>query len=110
MNDAVEMTDAEIAADALANAKRGDAECQCYVAIGLTEGSDAFPQNTRAALTWFRRAAAQLYPQALYNLGAIYQYGEGVPVDPVRAERLYTLAAMQGHPEALEALGWSGSS
>ena len=109
MNGAGEMTEAEIAAEALANAKRGDAECQCYVAIGLTEGSDGFPQNKRAALYWFRRAATQLYPQALYNLGGICEYGEGVPVDPVRAELLYTLAAMQGHPEALEALNWWGS-
>ena len=106
----IEWNDAQIAAEALTNAKRGDAESQCYVAVGLTHGSDSFPQNKREALTWLRRAAAQLNPQALYNLGYLYEYGDGVPADPVEAERLYRLAAAQGHPEAREALGLSRRS
>ena len=39
----------------------------------------------------------------LYNLGYLYQFGEGVPMDPVKAERLYKLAATLGHREALDA-------
>ena len=103
MNDA--SNDVQIAATALADAKRGDASSQRYVAIGLTYGSDGFEKDEGKALDWFRRAARQGDAQALYNLGWLYEFGEGVPVDPVRAERLYTLAAMRGHPEALEALG-----
>lgn len=100
------MGDAEIAAAALADARRGDADSQCYVAIGLTYGSDGFEKNeaAAAALRWFRQAAAQGNRQALCNLGFLYQFGIGVPADPVEAERLYRRAATRGHPEALEAL------
>ena len=56
------------------------------------------------------RTAAQGDPQALYNLGHLHAFGDGVAADPVEAERLYRLAAARGHPEALEAQGGSGSS
>ena len=106
MNVEREWADPEFAAETLAKAKRGDASSQRSVAIGLTDGSDGFEKDEGGALEWFRRAARQGDAQALYNLGWLYEYGEGGPADSVEAERLYRLAAMQGHPEAREALGW----
>ena len=62
-------------------------------------------RGVRAALRWFRLAAEQGDADALYNLAFMYDNGEGVPADPVEAERLYTLAAAQGHVDALSEIG-----
>ena len=90
-----------IAAVARVDAERGDADAQCYLAINYTYGWEGFEQNERSALHWFRLAAAQGHPDALYNLGFLHDVGDGVSQDPVEAQRLYTLAAAQGHVEAL---------
>ena len=103
MDDAHDME--SIAAEARADAERGDAEAAWFLAVSLTYGDEGFRQDEREALKWLRRAAARGHPQALYHLGWRYESGEGVPHDPAEAERLYALAAAQDHPGALEALG-----
>ena len=98
------MNDEEIAEVALAEAHRGDADAQCYIAIGLSYGWNGFERNEREALAWFRRAAEQGHREALYTLGSRHDVGDGVPQNPSEAQRLYALAAAQGHVEALTAL------
>jgi TPR repeat protein len=44
-------------------------------------------------------------PAAQYNLGILYENGEGVPQDYFEAVHLYGLAARQGHPDAQLNLG-----
>jgi len=46
-------------------------------------------QSYDKAVKWYRLAAAQGLPDALYNLGMCYEYGEGVPEDDHEALRLY---------------------
>ena len=43
---------------------------------------------------------------AQFNLGLMYDKGEGVPQDDAEAVRWYRLAAEQGHAEAQANLGW----
>ena len=88
-----------------AAAEQGDAEAQCNIAVKYLHGWGGLSQNVRAALRWFRCAAEQGDGDALYNLGVLYHTGEGVPPDSVEAERLYTLAAVQGHEAAMRELG-----
>ncbi|HPY40369.1 MAG TPA: tetratricopeptide repeat protein, partial [Thiolinea sp.] len=73
---------------------------QFKTAISLIEG-----QNTKAdfstGLKWLKLAAAQQYPQALYQLGFYYEYGiDEVQRDYFKAVELYEKAAKQGHLES----------
>jgi len=56
------------------------------------------------AVSWFRKAAEQGYPNAQYNLGVRYQEGKGVPKDEAQAKEWFRKAAAQGNPDAQKAL------
>ncbi len=58
------------------------------------------------ALYWYRKAAAQGYANAQYNLGGMYFNGFGVPQDYAKAVYWYRKAAVQGFAEAQTSLGW----
>ena len=103
MND--EISDAEIAAMAVADAHRGDVDAQASLSINYTHGWEGFDEDPLLALHWLRRAAAQKHPDAQFNLAFLHDVGgAGVHRDLVEAQRLYALAAAQGHVEALTAL------
>src|SRR5262245_29160374 len=60
--------------------------------------------NAVAALQQYRMAAAQGDPAGLDGLGALFERGSGVPVDPAKAYALFHLAASrQGASPALVA-------
>jgi TPR repeat protein len=52
------------------------------------------------AVIWWRKAADQGDMDAQYELGVLYQKGEGVPKDLVLAYMWENLAAAQGEEEA----------
>ena len=54
---------------------------------------------------YYRLAADQGLAQAQYNLGVMYEKGEGVPQDYAQAVKFYRLAAAQGHAWAQYNLG-----
>ena len=95
-------TDAEIAAKAVIDGAQGDANAQAYPGRNYTHGWEGFPCDPKRALHWFRLAAAQEQPSALFNLAWLYDAGEGVARDPAQAERLYARAAAAGHAGAIE--------
>jgi len=45
---------------------------------------------------WFSAAAAQRNSAGMYNLGLIYEMGQGMKAEPFRAYMWYALAAEQG--------------
>ena len=49
-------------------------------------------------MKWYTLAAEQGEASAQYNLGFMYNNGEGVPQDDKTAVKWYTLAAEQGKP------------
>ena len=55
------------------------------------------------ALEWYTKAAEQGDATAQYNLGACYEYGEGVEQDMEKAVELYRKAAEQGDADAVAA-------
>jgi hypothetical protein len=56
------------------------------------------------ALNWFQRAADQGDKCAQFELGQMYENGEGVPKDINQAITLYKKADDQGLPDASDAL------
>lgn len=64
-----------------------------------------YPQNPAArdpdgAVPWLRAAAEQDHPMALYLLGQLYFYGQGVDADADIGWRLFTRSAELGYPPA----------
>jgi TPR repeat protein len=55
-------------------------------------------------LHYFQLAAAQGNALGEYNLGFMYDYGEGVPQDYATAVHYYRLAAAQGDADAAAAV------
>ena len=63
------------------------------------------PQDYKTAVQWFRRAAEQGHAMAQFNLGLMYDKGEGVPQDYKTAAQWYRRAAEQGNAMAQFNLG-----
>ena len=57
------------------------------------------------ALGWFREAAAKEDPVAIYKLGVMYEYGEGVAQDHDTAFKYFKTAAEKDHIDAWINLG-----
>ena len=79
------------------------------VAAGQTfdEAVAAYDRGDYAtAVRGFLVHAEQGYATAQYNLGCMYDFGEGVPEDDAEAVRWYRKAAGQGHAGAQHNLGF----
>ena len=66
------------------------------------------PERDADALAWIRRAAEQEYAHAQFSLGLAYDmgfFGLG-PLEFEQAKPWYFRAAMQGHPDAMEAVAY----
>ncbi len=63
-------------------------------------------QQYDKALLFCTQAAEQGDTKALFNLGIMYDYAQGVPQDFEHAVDLYTKAAKQGHGSAQSHLGF----
>jgi len=61
-----------------------------------------------AAAAWCRQAAEQGHSISQYNLGLMYDNGEGVAEDNAEAVRWFRLATDQGHDEARDRLAMLG--
>ena len=70
------------------------------------KGLDAYDRGDYAtALREFKPLAEQGDAYAQYNLGVMYDKGQGVPKDYKTAVKWYTLAAEQGDADAQNNLG-----
>lgn len=76
----------------LGKAQRGDTGSQMWLAIAYEQGWFG-KTNYRAALKWFKRAAAQGDPDAQNSLGRMYEDGESVRQNYVLAAKWYRRAA-----------------
>lgn len=63
------------------------------------------PQDYAQATEWYLKAVEQSHPTAQYNMGSMYEEGEGVPQDYSRAMDWYLKAAEQGHLDGLYNIG-----
>jgi len=62
-------------------------------------------KNYRQALAAYQQALPKFKLGSSYNLGLIYQYGKGLPMDIHKAEEHYQEAAAEGSSKAMLALG-----
>jgi TPR repeat protein len=58
------------------------------------------PQDNKAAVSWYRKAAEQDHADAQFHLGVVYASGLCVAQDLVVAVSWYRKAAEQGHADA----------
>jgi hypothetical protein len=81
-------------------AQMNDVHCNAEMGV-LYQSNDIGPENDRLAAQWFARAAAQGHRAAEYELGAMYEEGEGgVPRNAAKAIALYRASAAQGFQQA----------
>lgn len=63
------------------------------------------PKDAKAAVEWYKKAAAQDLTYAICNLALCYEKGNGVEQCHLTAFKLYESAAFKGHPRAMDKLG-----
>jgi localization factor PodJL len=81
-------------------ANGGNAKAETIVGLKYLSA----PVNEAEAAKWLERAAESGEPVAQYRLGALYQYGKGVPADAAKATHWFQAAAMQGNVKAMHNL------
>ncbi|MEW5250749.1 tetratricopeptide repeat protein [Microbulbifer discodermiae] len=75
------------------------AEAQYLYSSCAVEGETGSEADNRS-FSYIEMAAKQEYPDALYALGVIYDSGDGVDKDVVKASSLFKTAAEKGHARA----------
>nr|MCR5259142.1 sel1 repeat family protein [Desulfovibrio sp.] len=68
-------------------------------------GDGATEQEYAQAVYWFEKAGNQDHAEALFNLGALYSRGDGVPEDHAKAAEFCLRAAELGYPVAQYVIG-----
>lgn len=87
------------------NLVKDDPVLQRNLGIKYRFGQEAMPPNYEKAIRCFEKAASCNDPDALYNLGAMYQAGQGVKHDPTKAIYWFKKAAEVGNSDAQFILG-----
>ena len=82
-------------------AEGGIAVCQWQVGCMYCKGRDVAVDHQQAR-PWIEKAAAQDYPDAIVQLGWMYENGEGVPSSLRRARELYQRAIELGNSTAVK--------
>jgi hypothetical protein len=83
------------------HAAAGDVVAQFSLGALLYYGGD----DTAQAIDWFRKAAAQKYAPAEFQMGQLYDFGFGVPQNDSEALAWYRKAAEHGSVAAQRAVG-----
>lgn len=72
--------------------------------IWYREGKNGLPTDVDESLRWLRKAVDRDYADAIYEVGCMYAFGEGVPKDGVYGRELLRIASTYGDEDATEAL------
>ena len=87
-------TDAEIFAESLRQAEKGNSRAFFYVGAAYLSGIGT-PQDYPEAVEWMRRAADENLSAGLSGLGLLLQLGQGTEVDRVEAQKLFHVMEAQ---------------
>ena len=71
-------------------ARKGFPDEQAWIGCYYYEGKNEYPKDYKKALYWFNKAASQNNGHALYHLGKMYEYGDGVEKNYSTARDYYT--------------------
>lgn len=87
------------------SAERGNAMSQFKYAEFIANGTISKEPDIHTALPWYRKAAEQKNPQALFKLGVFSLEGIGMKKDTHQAAQLFFESATRGYPRAQYNLG-----
>jgi len=83
----------------LESAVKGDADAQFELGKNYETGRIGLPKDLTQAQRWYRAAADQGDPYAEASLAILYNFGKGVPRDPVEAYMWYEIALAHSKTE-----------
>jgi localization factor PodJL len=92
----------------LANA--GNPMALAILGLRDLDGTGGTHVNLKDAVKFLSQAAEKGQAVAQYRLGTLYERGQGVPADPVKAAHWYELSANQGNRKAMHNLAVSFAS
>ena len=97
----------EISADLMFRAKSGDSEAQTELGLRYYYGSGGIEIDLNKAFSWFKKAANNNNPAAIYQLGTMYESGFRNTKNPdyQKAFDYYKKSADMGYSEAQYELG-----
>ncbi len=90
----------------IVTAETGTAEDKFNLGYTYYVGSKLFEKNASEAAKWYEKAATLGSSKAQYNLGTMYDAGEGVAQDKTRAFYWFKQAAEQGDTDSQYNLGY----
>ncbi|WP_371396556.1 peptidoglycan-binding protein [Fretibacter rubidus] len=94
-------TDLDIARTLTERAAKGGNRIAMHdLALYSAEGRGGAKMDMTAAAYWFQEAAQRGVVDSQFNLGVLFESGQGVPVDPKQAFYWYSVAAGQGDQTA----------
>jgi Sel1 repeat len=85
-------------------AAQGNPLALTILGLRAVEGTDGMAVNLPDALKYLTQAAEMGQAVAQYRLGSMYEHGQGVAIDTVKAARWYELSAIQGNRKAMHNL------
>lgn len=92
-------------ADLIKRAQSGDAEAQADMGAAYAHGDEGLPRDATKASEFLRTAAEKGIAKAQYELGQLYEKGDGVPQDSAKAVDLVKQSAKNGYGKAQATLG-----
>lgn len=78
------------------NAKKGNPVAQNTLGMWYYKGEN-YAKDYKKAFAWWSVSAKQMYPLAFGNLGVLYQLGQGVEADSVKAVKAYVKSIELGN-------------
>lgn len=81
-------------------AEKGDDIAMLSLATSYYHGKGGVEQDFQMAMKWYLKAAELGNADAMDNIGALYEEGEGVEIDYVKALTWYKKAAERGSEQA----------
>ncbi len=89
------------------SANLGDTHAQTYLGY-LYHNGLGVSQNHNKAHQWYKKAADQNHPTAIYNVGTLYESGSGVIKNIPKAYEMYQKSASLGNQIAMDVLKTKG--
>ena len=88
-------------------ANAGNPAALTILGLRALDGTNGSPVNLSDAARFLTQAADKGQPVAQYRLGTMYERGQGVPADSVKAAQWYEKSANQGNRKAMHNLAVS---
>jgi TPR repeat protein len=90
-------------------ANEGDVEAMAGMGEAYYFENQFVERNLTKAAEWWEKAANKGQSKAAYNVGIMYEKGEGVPQNKIKSAKYYKIAAEGGHVPAYLTNGYNHS-